>query len=60
MNQDTEGQLDDELREEYDEQALKNGVRGKYSQRLAQGSNVVRLARRRGGRHPQPDNLRPG
>ena len=44
MNQETEAQLDDELREEYDEQALKNGVRGKYAQRLAHGSNVVRLA----------------
>lgn len=44
MNQETETQLDDELREEYDENALKNGVRGKYAQRLASGSNVVRLA----------------
>lgn len=35
---------DDELREEYDEKTLKNGVRGKYAQRLAQDSNVVRLA----------------
>ena len=60
MNQDAEAQLDDELREEYDEQALKNGVRGKYTQRLAHGSNVARLARRRGGRHSQPGNLRPG
>ncbi|HET9979953.1 MAG TPA: hypothetical protein VFQ32_05900 [Ktedonobacterales bacterium] len=34
---------DDELREEYDEKTLKNGVRGKYAQRLAQDSNVVRL-----------------
>jgi len=34
----------DELRDEYDEKALKDGVRGKYAQRLAQGSNVVRLA----------------
>ena len=44
MNQEAEAQLDDELRDEYDEKALKNGVRGKYAQRLAQGSNVVRLA----------------
>jgi hypothetical protein len=44
MNQDAETQLDDELREEYDENALKNSVRGKYAQRLAQGTNVVRLA----------------
>ncbi|HEX5547710.1 MAG TPA: hypothetical protein VFX24_09880 [Ktedonobacterales bacterium] len=44
MNQETEAQLDDELREEYDENALKDGVRGKYAQRLAQGSNIVRLA----------------
>lgn len=44
MNQEDDTQLDDELREEYDEKALKGGVRGKYAQRLAQGSNVVRLA----------------
>jgi hypothetical protein len=44
MNQEAEAQLDDELREEYDEKTLKNGVRGKYAQRLAQSSNVVRLA----------------
>ncbi len=44
MNQEPETQLDDELREEYDETLLKNGVRGKYVQRLAKGSNVVRLA----------------
>ncbi|HEY1390230.1 MAG TPA: hypothetical protein VGF38_16960 [Ktedonobacterales bacterium] len=44
MNQEAETQLGDELREEYDENALKNGVRGKYAQRLASGSNVVRLA----------------
>ena len=37
-------EFDDELREEYDEKTLKNGVRGKYAQRLAHGSNVVRLA----------------
>ena len=44
MNQEADTQLTDELREEYDETLLKNGVRGKYAQRLANGSNVVRLA----------------
>ncbi len=44
MNQEPEAELDDELREEYDEATFANGVRGKYAQRLAQGSNVVRLA----------------
>ena len=44
MNQEDEAQLDDELREEYDAESLKHGVRGKYAQRLAHGSNVVRLA----------------
>jgi hypothetical protein len=43
-NQEPETQHDDDLREEYDETLLKNGVRGKYVQRLASGSNVVRLA----------------
>src|SRR5947209_5895002 len=35
---------DDELRAEYDETVLKNGVRGKYAQRYAAGTNLVRLA----------------
>jgi hypothetical protein len=44
MNQETNTPLEDDLREEYDETLLKNGVRGKYVQRLAAGSNIVRLA----------------
>ena len=34
----------DELRPEYDETSLKNGVRGKYAEQYAAGTNVVRLA----------------
>ena len=34
----------DELRPEYDETALKNGVRGKYAEQYAAGTNIVRLA----------------
>jgi len=44
MNQEIKTPLDDDLRDEYDETVLKNGVRGKYVQRLAAGSNIVRLA----------------
>lgn len=44
MNQEIKTPLDDDLRDEYDETVLKNGVRGKYAQRLAAGSNIVRLA----------------
>ena len=44
MNQEINTPLEDDLRGEYDETVLKNGVRGKYVQRLAAGSNVVRLA----------------
>ena len=44
MNQEVNTPLEDELREDYDETLLKNGVRGKYVQRLAAGSNIVRLA----------------
>ena len=44
MNQEDDAQLADELREEYDAKTLKNRVRGKYAQRLAHGSNIVRLA----------------
>ena len=35
---------DDELRPEYDETSLKNGVRGKYAEQYAAGINIVRLA----------------
>ncbi len=35
--------LDDELRPEYDETLLKNGVRGKYAEQYAAGTNIVRL-----------------
>ena len=36
-------ELNDELRPEYDETLLKNGVRGKYAEQYAAGTNVVRL-----------------
>jgi len=44
MNQDSNAPREDDLRDEYDENVLKNGVRGKYVQRLTAGSNIVRLA----------------
>jgi hypothetical protein len=44
MSQEVHTPLDDELREEYDETLLKNGVRGKYAQRYAAGTKLVRLA----------------
>ena len=44
MSQEIKTPLEDDLRDEYDETLLKNGVRGKYVQRLAAGSNIVRLA----------------
>ena len=36
--------LNDELRPEYDETLLKNGIRGKYAEQYAAGTNIVRLA----------------
>jgi hypothetical protein len=33
----------DDLRPEYDVSHLKGGVRGKYVERLKQGSNIIRL-----------------
>jgi hypothetical protein len=36
--------FDDELRPEYDETLLKNGVRGKYVERYRTGTNLVLLA----------------
>ena len=44
MSQEIKTPLEDDLRDEYDETLLKNGIRGKYVQRLAAGSNIVRLA----------------
>ena len=35
--------LNDELRPEYDETLLKNGIRGKYAEQYAGGTNIVRL-----------------
>lgn len=40
---DNKTDLDDELRPEYDETLLKNGIRGKYAERYAAGTNIVRL-----------------
>lgn len=36
--------MSDELRPEYDESQLKNGVRGKYADQYAAGANIIRLA----------------
>ena len=36
--------VNDELRPEYDETSLKNGVRGKYAEQYAAGTNIVCLA----------------
>lgn len=33
-----------ELRPEYDETSLENGIRGKYAEQYAAGTNIVRLA----------------
>lgn len=43
MRAKAETPLDDELRPEYDETVLKNGIRGKYAQRYQAGTNVVLL-----------------
>jgi hypothetical protein len=44
MKAKVETPLDDELRPEYDETVLKDGVRGKYTGRYRQGTNLVLLA----------------
>jgi hypothetical protein len=44
MKAKVETPLDDELRPEYDETLLKNGIRGKYVERYQAGTNVVLLA----------------
>ena len=35
--------LNDELHTEYDETMLKNGIRGKYAEQYAAGTNIVLL-----------------
>lgn len=44
MNEKENLEMDDDLREEYDLSQLKGGVRGKYAQRVRQGTNLVLLA----------------
>lgn len=44
MKNKIETPLDDELRPEYDEALLRNGVRGKYVHRYRRGTNLVLLA----------------
>jgi uncharacterized DUF497 family protein len=44
MKAKVETPLDDELRPEYDETLLKDGVRGKYVERYRAGTNLVLLA----------------
>ena len=36
-------ELNDELRPEYDETLLKNGIRGKYAKEYAAGTNIIGL-----------------
>jgi hypothetical protein len=44
MKAKVETPLDDELRPGYDETVLRDGVRGKYTQRYREGTNLVLLA----------------
>ena len=45
MKKDSEPEMDDDLRPEYDlAQLLKGGVRGKYAERYRAGTNLVLLA----------------
>ncbi len=44
MEINSETPLDDDLRPEYDETVLKDGVRGKYAARYQAGTNLVLLA----------------
>ena len=37
-------ELNNELRPDYDETLLKNGIRGKYAKQYAAGTNIVHLA----------------
>ena len=35
--------FNDELQPEYDETLLENGIRGKYAERYAAGTNIIKL-----------------
>ncbi len=43
MKMDKITELNDELRPEYDETLLENGIRGKYAERYAAGTNMIKL-----------------
>ncbi len=40
---DNKSDLNDELRPEYDETLLKNGIRGKYAEQYTAGTNIIKL-----------------
>ncbi len=42
-NMDKRTELNEELRPEYDQTVLKNGIRGKYAERYAAGTNIIKL-----------------
>ena len=44
MKKDDEAPQTDEMREEYDREDLKGGVRGKHLERYRRGTNLARLA----------------
>ena len=48
-------EIDDELRSEYDESVLKNGIRGKYASRYAAGTNIIRIAPDVAAKFPNED-----
>ncbi len=44
MKKETNSEMEDDLRPEYDFSQLKNRVRGKYAERYKKGTNLVLLA----------------
>ena len=44
MKKETDSEMEDDLRPEYDFSQLKNRVRGKYAERYKKGTNLVLLA----------------
>ena len=43
MSKNTDNEMDDELRPEYDLSQLQGGVRGKYASRYREGTNLILL-----------------
>lgn len=57
MKKATKPKADDDLRDEYDADLIRGGVRGKYAKRYAAGTNLVLLAPDVAKAFPTPESV---